>query len=275
MAYVCPLCNHNFSQNSRLKYHMEHHVCENKKKSEADKICPFCQHVFISKRKCQSHIEHKMCPINNDRIKQLEEENNRLCIEIKSLKHSLNEHPQIINNFNSQSNQINIVFPQAFGHEKIDEILQKMPALLHETLTKHGCSPISFLTSKIHCDSNVFPEYNNVYINSVRDPYAMVSNGNKFTHRPKNLIIGDIIEQSISWLQSYVDDNGDKLGDKVIKKYEQYRDLVEQSHSDSTESNQARDNLELEIGGLLLDMKNVIVNHFPQTKQMIDQLIYE
>jgi len=54
------------------------------------------------------------------------------------------------------------------------------------------------------------------------------------------------------------------LGEKVLQKYEQYQDRID-------EDMEFRKNLELEIGGMLLDMKAIIAND-EKTRQLLDKV---
>ena len=91
----------------------------------------------------------------------------------------------------------------------------------------------------------------------------MISDGKVFKHQPKN-VIDQIIESKRLILREYVDTNGDQLGEKVLQKYERYTDLLD-------EDVEFRKNLELEIGGMLLDMKAIIAND-EKTRQLLDKV---
>jgi hypothetical protein len=144
-----------------------------------------------------------------------------------------------------------------------------MPNLLHDALTKHSNRSVEYLTEQIHCNKQTFPEYTNVYIRGYKSPFAMVSNGKQFQNKPQKAIIEQIIENSISMLQDYIDNNGEKYGQKIIDKYERYRDLVETDSSDK--KSERRKDLEIEIAGMLLDMRSIIESQ-PYVKQLLDHL---
>lgn len=63
----------------------------------------------------------------------------------------------------------------------------------------------------------------------------------------------------------YIDNNGDQLGEKVLSKYEKYQDQLD-------ESSEFRKELEIEIGGLLLNMKSLIAND-DKTRKLLDKVI--
>jgi DNA-directed RNA polymerase subunit N (RpoN/RPB10) len=184
-------------------------------------------------------------------------------IRLKSRLACLEEHPQTI----TQNQIINLNFPKAFGSEQITDILGKLPNLLHDAITKHTGRSVEYLTEQIHCNQKVFPEYTNVFIDRFKSPFAFVSNGEQFQTKPQKRIIEQIIDDSISMLQEYVDNNDEKCGQKIIEKYETYRDLVE----DGDKKSQRRKDLEIEIAGMLLDMRPIIEAR-PHMKKMLDHL---
>jgi hypothetical protein len=178
---------------------------------------------------------------------------------------ALKENPRNVTN----NNQINFIFPKAFGTEHVGDILVKLPNLLHDALTKHTGRSVEYLTEQIHCNREIFPEYTNVFIRGYKSPFALVSNGERFQNKPQKRIIEQLIEDSISMLQTYVDNNGEKYGQRILDKYERYRDMVEENnHEKKTER---RKDLEVEIAGMLLDMRPII-EATPVIKQMLDKL---
>ena len=116
---------------------------------------------------------------------------------------------------------------------------------------------------QIHNNQKI-PEYHNVYISSERSNYAMVSDGESFKYINKKTIIDQIIEDKRSILNQYIDDNGEQLGEKVLAKYDKYQNQID-------ENSEFRKDLEVEIGGLLLDMKSVIAND-DKTRQLLDKV---
>lgn len=92
----------------------------------------------------------------------------------------------------------------------------------------------------------------------------MVSNGKTFEYKSKKTVIDQIIEDKRSILNQYVDDNGEMLGEKVLQKYERYQDQIDDNH-------EFRKDLEIEIGGLLLNMKSVIAND-EKTRKLLDKI---
>ena len=288
--YKCDLCAKSFKKKQGLDYHLLKKVCQRQKNT-----CHYCGKSFSNQTGYIYHMNNFVCQIKlkpkiklkltniDQQIKQLEEkigllkeENNLLKGENRALK----ENPQTVNKIDKQ--QINVIFPQAFGNEELNYILSKVPDLLHDAFTKHVGRSIEYITEKIHCNKEVFPEYTNVYIRGYKSPFALVSDGNKFQHKPQKRIIDQIIEKCRSMLQEYADDNGEKYGQKIIDKYERYMSLVDMDGRDkenghgkknmyNAKKSERRKDLELEIAGLLLDMRSVIESD-PNVQMMLNKL---
>jgi hypothetical protein len=272
---ICSQCCRDFSSQRRLDYHIQRKVCL---KKQNGKKCPSCDKLFQSKQSCQYHIEHKVCqgktPVSptpsNESLPPPEmksEDDNILTTmtkaEIyKAFTHlqgkyeSLKENPQYIN-----TNII--VFPDAFGKEDIDKIRQKLGDVCRMVLKNHATDSIPKLFDKIH-KSDELPEYHNVYATSERSNYALVSDGKKFEYRPKKTVIDEIIESKRSILNTYIDVNGDQLGEKVLRAYERYQDRID-------DDPEFRKTLEIEIGSMLLNMKSVIAND-EKTRNLLDKV---
>lgn len=279
---MCPDCYRIFDRKTGLDYHLSHKVCEKSK----DKECPKCHKVLSSRQMCQYHVLHEVCgnssianktkiPLKlkpqvstSTLLPTREPTKEELLIKVAMLEAQnkiLCEHPQTI-----IQQTINYNFPHAFGTEDIHRILSKKPSLLHDAITKHTDRSVEYMTEQIHCDNDVFPEYANVYLRGRKSQFALVSNGKCFQNKPQKRIIDQIIENTISMLQTYIDYNGEKIGQRIIDKYEKYQDLVEEP-SEHEKKSERRKDLEIEIAGLLLDMRPIIEEN-PTIKRMLDQL---
>ena len=265
--YQCPDCHKNLSSKHNLERHIKGVTCHKK-----DKTCPLCKKFFRRKESLQYHIKQNVCVRTKpklvlrkehaqlsrdqliDRLAQTETE----LTHIKGKYEALKENPQhIVNN-----NQI-VVFPTAFGSENFEHIQGKLGDILGPLIKGGESSYIPTLFNQIH-NNKQLPEYHNVYTFSERSSYALVSDGTTFKYRPKKTIIDQIIEDKRSLLNHYVDYNGDQLGGKVLSKYEKYQNQID-------ENSEFRKELELEIGGLLLDMKSVIAND-EKTRVLLDKV---
>ena len=269
----CPHCKKTFTHINGLKYHVSHNVCL----KYNPKQCSRCGHQFTDKRRLQYHIDHNICGTSKKEISKpkltlksstsntLEKLTKDELIDYykgeadcyKAKYEALSAHPQTINNNNV------IVFPKEFGKEDMKYIQEKLGDILGPLIKSHTFNSIPCLFNKMHNNPKI-PEYHNVYASSERSGYAMISDGVTFKHQPKKTIIDKIIEDKRSILNDYVDANGDQLGEKILRKYDRYQDQID---SDS----EFRKNLELEIGGMLLDMKSVIADD-EKTRLLLDKV---
>ena len=160
---------------------------------------------------------------------------------------TLRDNPQ---NVNVQNNQI-VVFPSAFGQEDMQLIKEKLGDIL-TPLLKNGGAYILNLTDQIH-NSKKIPEYHNVYAQSERSKYVLVSDGTSFKFRPKKTIIDQIIEDKRSLISLYLEEHANQFDDRIFDKFEAYQNRLEVDP-------EFREELELEIGSFLLNMKSVIAN---------------
>lgn len=260
---TCSNCDKFFSSSSSYKYHITHKVCE---KTHAEHRCPNCQNIFTTKRMCQYHIDHNVCqkdtkmkltmktPTKQRSVAELEEEIAQLKGENKALK----ENPQTVNNNNNI-----IVFPKEFGKEDMQHVKEILGDVLKPLLMKCPARSIPFLFDTIHKNDKL-PEYHNVYIANERSRYAMVSDGKKFEYKSKKEIIEQIIEDKRSILNQYVNDYGERLGEKVLEKYARYCDNLDGDP-------EIREDLEVEISAMLLNMKSVIAND-EKTRKLLSKV---
>jgi len=267
--FNCPLCRKLLSTQSRLNYHIDNQVC-----IKPDRTCITCHKTFSSKHNLIYHISNGVCnkkkpklilkrvvkPSYEDLTKEeliaklTETETKRMEAETKYK--TLRENPQTINN------SIN-VFPRAFGKEDMNHVQQKFGDFLGSLIKNHPHDTIQVLFKQIH-NNDRLPEYHNVYSVSERAGYALVSDGKSFVYRPKKTVIDEIIEDKRSILNRYADENGEQLGERVLAKYEKYQNQLD-------DNSEFRKTLEVEIGGLLLDMKAVIAND-DKTRQLLDKV---
>ena len=229
--YICTLCGKNFTRKANLTYHLDKKVCTKK-------------------------IQF---PIKKDVNQELLEENLRLKGENKALR----ENPQTVNN-----TKINIVVPPAFlSVDNYQELLRIAPNLLHNAISKHATDGVSFLIKQINCNPKL-PLYNSLKITNQQSPFVQVSDGTKFTYMVKKQAIAALIENKRHILQEYVDNHGDKYGEKILKKYQNYVDAL-----DSNE--EAQKDLELEVICMLLNVSEIIGSDDWTQKLLTDLKNYE
>jgi hypothetical protein len=169
------------------------------------------------------------------------EENLRLKGQIEALK----DHPQTVNN------TVNIIVPPAFLQmDNYQHFIGHLPKLLDNALSKHPSNFISYLIRETNCNPNR-PIYNSVKITNKRDIFAQISDGDKYIYASKKKIITQLIENKRQMLQQYVDDNGDKYGEKILKRYQNYIDFLD-------DDKEAQKELEVDIICMLLNVSEVI-----------------
>jgi len=260
----CVQCGQQFTSKQSLNYHITNQVCQKHVKK-----CDLCNFIFSNKSALLYHINHKVCQ-NTTRsngkkltlkIKQKYEDLSKkeLLIKVAQLEgkvEALTDHPQTVNN------NI-IIFPKEFGKEDIGYVQQKLGDILTPLIKNHTFNSIPTLFSHIH-NNKLLPEYHNVYTTGERSNYVLISDGEQFKHCPKKTIIDQIIEDKRQILNDYIDKNGRQLGGKVLLKYEKYKEKIDDDPS-------FRRELEVEIGGLLLDMKTVIAND-DKTRHLLERI---
>ena len=260
-SFTCPMCQRSFKSKQGMTRHIEGEVC-----IKPNRTCHMCGKVFTDRRNCVNHMTNKVCQ-QKSKIKltlktDIRDENLRLSGQVEI-------HPQIVNN-NSGNNQIvnnqtvnqtvNIIVPPAFlKMENYQHLVEQMPHLLHKALSLHPGNCISYLIKETNCNPNL-PLYNSVRITNKRDPFAQVSNGTKYIYESKK----KIIENKRHILQQYVDDNGDKYGEKILNRYQNYVDFLDDDKESLKE-------LEVDIICMLLNVSDVIGSD-EWSKKLLDDL---
>jgi DNA-directed RNA polymerase subunit RPC12/RpoP len=222
--YKCSKCHKSFTRKTNLKYHVEHNVCDKKVK------------IVIK-------MKHQDTGKNYDTMSR-----NELVSEINQLK---GENKALRDNPTTVNNQINIVVPPAFL--KVDnykQLTDNLPGLLHNALVKHPNNFISYLIKETNCNPNL-PLYNSIKVTNKKDHVIQVSDGHKYVYAPKKSIISQLIENKREILQKYVDVNGDKYGEKILKKYQNYANFLDGDK-------ETKKDLEVDIVCMLLNVSNII-----------------
>lgn len=263
--FTCPQCEKILSSQQRLDYHMSKQVCQ---KQAIRHECPLCHKTFTSKRSMNYHISKTVClkrPSNVVlKLKTVPPKDTTCTYKnspiappdptiVPSNPTITPSNPTIASSnptIASKTIDGTVHFPIAFGHEDRAKIHSQLGNIMKLIIIKHPFKSIQLLFNRIHNNTKI-PEYHNVFINSDRSNYAMISNGKRFKRCLKKTVIDQIIENTRSILNQYAEDHNDQLGDKVIRKYESYQNQLD-------DDQEFRKELECEIGGLLLDMKTMI-----------------
>jgi len=230
--------------------------------------CVNCHKIFTRKINLQYHIEHNVCSKKSNKVKITIKNNNteklqlpltyenmskqELRVKILHLEgenRALKENPQIVNN--NTNNQITILVPPAFlTVDNYQQLTKQLPDILHTALVKHPANFISFLIKETNCNPDL-PMYNSIKLTNKKDQIVQVSDGHKYIYAPKKSVIAQLIENKREILQKYVDNNGDKYGEKILKKYQNYIDFLD-------DDKDAQKDLEIDIICMLLNVSNII-----------------
>jgi hypothetical protein len=186
--------------------------------------CFFCQQIFSNKYSTLRHIKNTCKQKNKEfkKIKTIKKENNDLKKENDALKKLINDN--LINKenlfqFNSNTlnnNQTNIINNNVqnialcgYGDENLDKIDKK---ILLNGINKVYGAPL-YLTEAIHFNEK-YPEFSNIFINSMKDKYAMEYDGKRWNLVDKNKLIDRIyedkkifVEEQYGKIKEYIPEN--------------------------------------------------------------------
>jgi len=287
MKSCCPSCNKIFTRKSALDYHVNHNVCL----KSNNKICPECGKKFSTVQMCHYHIKHGVC-MNETIVKPtviLKEINEKMIpkeitgetteeiigkistndMTTEQMKHriahlegenkALKEHPQTVNQ------TINIVVPPAFlSIENYEQTMKHLPNLLHEALSRHPSNFIRYLIQETNCNPQL-PLYNSIRITNQKSQIIHVSDGKEYIFASRKQIIDDLIQNKRDILQEYVDQNGERYGEKILKRYENYLEALDTKKDVQKE-------LEIDIIVMLLNMSKIICSD-EWSRKLLDNLI--
>lgn len=260
MFFCCEFCSRVFKYRSGYHYHISNRVCRKY-------VCEQCNKCLKTKNSLDFHIKNNVCRQlveslsseqtneENEELKRTNWELEREVLKLRSKVETMQENPQSVNT------NVNIFFPVEFGTEDINRVLEKMPSLLHDSL-KRPTQSVKTLIKNIHCNPEI-AEYNNVFIGNKKEPFASVFDGRKFMYRPKKMVIKELIDSKRNILNKYVDENGDKIGERVLKYYEKYEE--------SLDNKEVMEDLEVDITCMLLNMKDIIEQN-ERDRRLIEKL---
>jgi hypothetical protein len=188
------------------------------------------------------------------KVSQLEKINDTLEIKYQTLR----ENPQTVNN------SVNIIVaPPLSKTDNYNQMIHDQPGLLHMALTKHPANFISYMIQQTTCNPE-HPIYNSVKITNRKDNLAQISDGTKYVYITKKKIIDQLIENKRSILQEYIDNNGDKYGERILKRYQDYVDALD-------DDKKLQKELENDIICMLLDVSELIGSE-EWSKRLLDDL---
>ena len=272
-GFQCEHCSKIFTTNQSLQYHLRQRVCLKHKH-----VCSLCGHDFKNIKMLEYHTNHHVCEKSSQKKPRLtlktqqntdysllsKEELLTKVAQLEGKVDALTEHPQTINNNNNTNNQINIIVPPAFlTMDNYSQVIKQLPNLLHNAMSLHPANFISYLIKETNCNPNR-PIYNSIKITNKKDNFAQISNGQKYIYASKKKIIEELIENKRNILQEYVDNNGDKYGEKILRRYQNYVDFLD-------DDKEAKKELEVDIICMLLNVSDVIGSD-EWSKKLLDNL---
>jgi hypothetical protein len=202
--------------------------CKTKKKEEEHKNEIYNKLIKNSKAEIEAELEAKMEAKMEDKmeakmeakIKDMEKnikknhkkEITKLTRKIKILESkkiivSNNINTGTVNNTTNNNTTNNIVI---VGHGKED--MSKIDSADILKVLKNGYNSTIHLTETVHFNPK-YPEFQNVYISSMKDKYAMMYNGKKWILITKEALIDKIYNNK----KNYIEDNLDKFIESLSK----------------------------------------------------------
>ena len=200
--------------------------------------CRYCSNIYKHKQskykheqKCINEIKKENAEIKKDNMeikllltnlmkqckihpKTLQKINNQLTNSNNSNNNSNNTNNGIINN-----NTVNIV---KFGSEDIASILSKSEII---TILNRKMMSLEESIKAIHFN-NKRPQYKNIYITNLKDKYAYVFNGNKFTVGLKSDILGELVDNHVDNIDMSLDEYKDILPPKTIEVLDKFLEKI-------------------------------------------------
>ncbi len=228
---VSPEYPTNISQKDSNVANRKNNVSEQvSKENKSDIVCKYCSKIFTFKNNLYRHLA-QTCKIKQQRdnekedifkclleeMKEIKEENKIIREQNKELQQELkkinNRKIKNINNINNKTNTKNntknnmvnngsIVSGNTFmliGYGKEDMTKIDKDDIIRSL--KGFNTPLK-LTETVHFNSK-YPEYHNVYISNMKDKYAMIYGGNKWSLTTKTELIDKLYDNK----KSYIEDN--------------------------------------------------------------------
>jgi hypothetical protein len=154
---------------------------------------------------------------------------------------------KITNNVNRGTiNNINITL--SYGKETTDHITNKQ----YNTIFKRSNKSVPYLVLLKHFDIDK-PENHNVYISNMRDEYAHIFTGDKWTVDDKEYILHQLYVDNLEFLMDKYDDmkKKEELSEISIKKFDLF---IEKHKNKDTIANVKKD-----IKKVLYNNRNIII----------------
>jgi hypothetical protein len=197
---------------------------------KCDKILSSYKNKWRHEQKCKIKTT-----IKDNTILELKMKNQELNNKFDELLKLCKIHPkklqkinnQLINNTNNGTinNTVNIV---KFGSEDFNKILSQSEIL---KILNRKMTSLEESIKTIHFNDKR-PEFKNIYITNLKDQYAYVFDGNKFTVGLKSDILGELVDNHFENIEISIDEYKDKLQPKTVEVLDKF---IEKMNNDMDE----------------------------------------
>ena len=216
--------------------------------------CQYCNKVLSRKDSLERHI--KICKMKDNEIEEKNKLLNlvdKLNIQMENQKQQIDELIQKGGNttINYQQNNINNNI-KLLGYSKTDISHLSDKDIISCISHSNFCIP--HLIKKIHFDPDK-PENHNIYINNIKNNYAMIYDGDKWNLTNKDDLINEIVEEKEIIIEEKLEEWLEKGGNKypeIMKKFTRY---LEKKENDAV-----LDKIKDEVKLVLFNNRNLIKN---------------
>jgi len=247
MVYICNCCGYETEFKHNADKHLDRKTPCGDGEIIMEKIdvklnCEHCNAIFTSNRSIKRH-QDKSCKIlsqqkENDKdvkIRQLEAQLAEAKAESKA--NVVNNYIQInLNGYNQTSfdHLTNAHFKRSIG-----KMIYSIPQMIQD----------------VHFNKKA-PENHNIYINNIRNKYAMVYDGKQWTAKDQELTITELINNQEYAIEEWLGE-GDNFP-KEMKKFNEY--LAKVDSDKLVDGKTARDVIREEVKMLLYNNRNIVKN---------------
>jgi hypothetical protein len=213
---------------------------------EDNHICINCNKKLSSYKNKWRH--EQKCKSNINEIVEIKKENAEIKLLLNNILKECKIHPKTLqkinnqltnsNNSNNNSNNtnngiinnktVNIV---KFGSEDLASILSKSEIL---KILNHKMMSLEESIKAIHFN-NKRPQFKNIYITNLKDKYAYVFNGNKFTVGLKSDILGELVDNHVDNIEMSMDEYKDILPPKTIEVLDKFLEKIYNDEDEFTD----------------------------------------
>jgi hypothetical protein len=271
--FNCRYCPSKFTSKVAMYTHMRD-VCKIKKQNDKEKEDILERLMKLeedNKRLAQLEEDNKrLIKLEEDNKKQqkatkkLEADNKKLKEENKKMKTCMrrvikttDKSSDINNKITNNSINNGIVNNGTFNNNNIilvgygSEDLSKLSKLDMLKVLQSGYNSTVKLTEVVHFNPD-FPEYHNVYISNMKDKYAMMHDGNKWTLTTKEDLISKIYDDKKNYIEENLEAFVESLHPFRKRALERWLD----TDDEDTKVKEIKENIKL----LLYNSKNMIID---------------